>query len=321
MLDREIAWRIFAKEFNKSDYLYTTGEEQAPHYLITPTGAKCNRLFAAGVITEAENIGYENDLWRARIADPTGVFTIYAGQYQPEAAIFLSNVEIPSFVTVVGKARTYEPGDGYTYTSIRPEEINTTDEYTRDQWILETAKKTLQRIDATRVALESGLQSGKLINYLESRHIPRELAEGISLALAHYTELEAYLKELENTVYEPVKTIIPEQKKRTTQQTSEESIAQATAISPQGEETTPPDIPPPPDETSETGEAQVELEPKEYIANIMEMLDTGKGAQYTDIIEAAQKANITQEQLEAAIKELMSEGRCYEPKIGVLRIV
>jgi hypothetical protein len=312
MLDREIAWRIFAQEFNKSDYIYTTGEDQAPHYLITPTGAKCNRLFAAGVITEAENIGYENDLWRARIADPTGVFTIYAGQYQPEAAIFLANVEIPSFITVVGKARTYEPGDGHIYTSIRPEEINTTDEYTRDEWILETAKKTLKRIDTTRLALASNLQSKELINYLQTHNIQKELAEGISLAITHYSELEQYLDELENTVYEAIKTILPEQKNKiTTQQT--------------------PPAPTPPEDTrpipqqpqaKETPEKQETItDPKEYIANIMEMLDTGKGAQYSDIIEAAQKASITPEQLEEIIKELMSEGRCYEPKIGVLRIV
>jgi len=59
---------------------------------------KCNRLFIVGVVTEVENIGKDNTLWRGRVADPTGVFTVYAGQYQPESAIFLSELNIPAYV-------------------------------------------------------------------------------------------------------------------------------------------------------------------------------------------------------------------------------
>ncbi|MCZ7372687.1 MAG: DNA-binding protein, partial [Candidatus Methanoperedens sp.] len=104
-LDREVAWRVFAHEFNRSSLHISEGDERAPNYIITPTGVKCNRLFIVGVVTEVENIGKDNNLWRARIADPTGVFTMYAGQYQPEAAIFLSELNIPAYVAVVGKAR------------------------------------------------------------------------------------------------------------------------------------------------------------------------------------------------------------------------
>ncbi|HEX3013660.1 MAG TPA: hypothetical protein VHO92_05255 [Methanobacterium sp.] len=49
---------------------------------------------------------------RGRISDPTGSFTIYAGQYHPEAAQFLSNCELPVFVAVVGKTSTYTTDDG-----------------------------------------------------------------------------------------------------------------------------------------------------------------------------------------------------------------
>jgi hypothetical protein len=84
IIEREIAWRIFACEFNRSNLHISEGDERAPNYIITPTGVKCNRLFIVGVVTEVENIGKENSLWRARVADPTGVFTVYAGQYQPE---------------------------------------------------------------------------------------------------------------------------------------------------------------------------------------------------------------------------------------------
>jgi len=48
--------------------------------------------------------------------------------YQPEAAIFLSELQVPAYVALVGKARKYEPEDGSVYLSVRPEEINAADE-------------------------------------------------------------------------------------------------------------------------------------------------------------------------------------------------
>ena len=80
---------------------------------------------------------------------------VYAGQYQPEAAMFISGLEIPSFVAVVGKARTYEPEEGTIYTSVRPEELNTADSQIRDRWIVETARLTFERIRFVRSALKS----------------------------------------------------------------------------------------------------------------------------------------------------------------------
>lgn len=68
IIDREVAWRIFAFEFNRSNLYHSEGDERAPNYIITPTGVRCNRLFVVGVVTEVENIGAENNLWRARIA-------------------------------------------------------------------------------------------------------------------------------------------------------------------------------------------------------------------------------------------------------------
>src|SRR5659263_560163 len=162
IMEREIAWRIFAHEFNMSNLYVSEGDERAPNYIITPTGVKCNRLFIIGGVTEVENIGKDHHLWRARIADPTGVFTVYAGQYQPEAAIFLSELHVPAYVALVGKARKYEPEDGAVYLSVRPEEINASDEKQRDRWVLETAERTLERINIIEEALKSGLSGNEL---------------------------------------------------------------------------------------------------------------------------------------------------------------
>jgi len=148
MLEREVAKRIFAQEYNESNLTFKESDDQyAPLYLLTPTGARCNRVFIAGTLTEKEDIGESAEHWRARVADPTGVFTIYAGQYQPEAAQMLSLIEPPQFIAVVGKTNTYDTGESII-TSIRPESIQVIDAETRDRWIIETAKHTLERIAA-----------------------------------------------------------------------------------------------------------------------------------------------------------------------------
>jgi RPA family protein len=101
-----------------------------------------------GTLIEKEDIGTDSEYWRGRVSDPTGSFLVYAGQYQPEAAQFLADCELPAFVAVIGKTSTYTTDDGNVLTSIRPESIQEVDETTRNLWVLDTAKQTLERIKA-----------------------------------------------------------------------------------------------------------------------------------------------------------------------------
>lgn len=144
---REVAKRVFAQEFKESNLTFKDGEDQySPQYLLTPTGAKVNRLFIVGTLTETEDIGTESEFLRGRVSDPTGSFLIYAGQYQPEAAQVLSECEKPAFVAIVGKPNTYTTDEGDVITSVRPESINVVDGDTRDMWVMDTARHTLERI-------------------------------------------------------------------------------------------------------------------------------------------------------------------------------
>jgi hypothetical protein len=68
-------------------------------------------------------------------------------------------------------------------------------------------------------------------------------------------------------------------------------------------------------------EVPAQIEPKEVLAGIIDKLDTGKGIPYAVVVETAISAGIDADSVEASIKDLMDEGRCYEPKIGVLRKV
>ena len=314
ILDREVAWRIFAWEFNRSTLHISEGDERAPNYIITPTGVKCNRLFIVGVVTEVENIGKDNSLWRGRVADPTGVFTVYAGHYQPEAAIFLSELNIPAYVAVVGKARKFEPEDGSVYTSVRPEEMNNADEKLRDRWVLDTAERTLERIKYLEDALSSGKSGNDLKEYLIRKGTNVVLADGAVKAIEHYKNLDKTIVELKTAVIRAIETVVSERGDQSAETQKEPHPVEIIRPPETDKAVSIEDNAKPELKEPETG-------PKEIIAGIIDKLDTGKGISYSIVVETAQKAGIDPEIVESGIKELMDEGRCYEPKIGVLRKV
>jgi len=145
---REVARRVFAREFNDAGYTFKeSDDDRAPVYALLPTGERANRVFLVGTLTETEDVGEDSEYWQGRVVDPNGdTFFMYAGQYQPDAASMLRELEPPAYVAVVGKPRTYETDEGDMNVSIRPESISEVDEATRDRWVVETAERTLERI-------------------------------------------------------------------------------------------------------------------------------------------------------------------------------
>jgi hypothetical protein len=139
---------VFAAEFNDAGYTFKeSDDERAPVYLLLPTGERANRIFVVGTLTETEDVGEDSEYWQGRLVDPNGdTFFMYAGQYQPDAASMLRELEPPAYVSVVGKPRTYETDEGDVRVSIRPESITRVGEATRDRWVIETAERTLDRI-------------------------------------------------------------------------------------------------------------------------------------------------------------------------------
>ncbi|WP_276299410.1 RPA family protein [Halorussus lipolyticus] len=147
---REVARRVFAGEFNDATHTFKeSDEERAPLYALLPTGERANRIFIVGTLTETEDVGEDSEYWQGRVVDPNGdPFFVYAGQYQPEAASMLRELEPPAYVAITGKPRTYETDDGNVNVSVRPESITQVDADTRDRWVVETAEQTLDRIES-----------------------------------------------------------------------------------------------------------------------------------------------------------------------------
>ncbi|EMA10376.1 hypothetical protein SAMN05443574_10994 [Haloarcula vallismortis] len=204
---REVAHRLFAAEFDDADFSYSeSDEERAPNYVVTPTGARVNRLFLVGVLTELEQVN--DDVLRARVVDPTGPFVIYAGQYQPDELAFLEAADPPMFVAVTGKARTFQPDDSdRVFTSVRPESISEVDDDTRDRWVVQAAEQTVSRIGQMASAKQAGLTGDELRLALVDRGIDESAAAGITLALDHYGTTGDYLDALRTTALDAARVV------------------------------------------------------------------------------------------------------------------
>ncbi|KAA9397918.1 hypothetical protein Har1130_06440 [Haloarcula sp. CBA1130] len=204
---REVAHRLFAAEFDDADFSYSeSDEERAPNYVVTPTGARVNRLFLVGVLTELEQVN--DDVLRARVVDPTGPFVIYAGQYQPDELAFLEAADPPMFVAVTGKARTFQPDDSdRVFTSVRPESISEVDADTRDRWVVQAAEQTVSRIGQMASAKQTGLAGDELRVALLDQGIDESAAAGITLALDHYGTTGDYLDALRTTALDAARVV------------------------------------------------------------------------------------------------------------------
>ena len=207
---REVAYRMFAAEYEDADLSYSeSDEERAPNYVITPTGARANRLFIVGVLTEVEQVS--EDVLRARVVDPTGGFVLYAGQYQPDEQAFLERADPPTFVAVTGKARTFSPDDSeQVYTSIRPESISEVDDDTRDRWTVQAAEQTVDRVGWMATALTLGLGGEELRNALVERGADDGLAHGVQLAIDHYGTTPTYLDAIRKMAIDAARVVADE---------------------------------------------------------------------------------------------------------------
>ncbi|MDA0525055.1 RPA family protein [Methanococcoides alaskense] len=286
MVDREIAYRMFAKELNdSSSTIHSTVDEaitsdgHTPNYLLTPGGVMVNRVFVTGVLTEVDNVGSDVGTWRARVVDPSGAFTVYAGQYQSDAATFLSSVEPPEYVSIVGKVRSYKPDDGPAVISLRPEEINLTDEDARNRWILDTAELTLDRLDAfSKILLACG-NIDSMDECMEGLGVAPVLSEGIGMAIRHYGIDENYLNEIRSVV--------------------KKCIVSLDLLS------------------DESDEKDIDT----LVLEIMNEFDKGKGVDYAELLSVAVSRQLNERTVDSAVRSLLAKGQCYEPKAGILKLI
>jgi hypothetical protein len=322
-LKRETAWRVFAGEYNDSTVEIKGEGDMAPSYIVTPLGAKINRVFIIGVLTDVENISEGGDLVRAHISDPTGVFTLYSGSYQKETTESLSNIEVPAFVAVVGKVRTYSPEEGTIFVSIRPEKIMEVSAEIRDKWILETCQNTRDRIEAILEAMKMEDTNSYDIHKLG---FSKDLSEGIVSALKNYgknIDINKYITLIKESIeyLKPGNEKLPDlkpEKKQKKKEIIEEKKPESKEIEedkPIVEEKT--DTEKNKEETEEKEDDSEEIEKKVY--ETIKKIEGENGAAWDTITEKCEKIGLNKDSIEEALNSLMDKGLIYEPILGTIK--
>lgn len=299
---REAAWRIFAGELNSSSLEKKGDDEKSPSYLITPLGAMVNRVMITGVLTEKENRGSpEEPMWNARIEDVSGSYFLNVGRYQPEAAAAMADLEVPAFVAVVGKVRTYSPDETRTFVSLRPERIIEIEEPTRNLWVLEAARSTWNRLIRMREAI--GIPDAG-VNELVAKGYSAQEAEGILNALDHYgvPPSEKYLKLIQSAL----KLLLPD-----------DNIDLGL---PGDDSDLPDEIDIPAQASSGSGDGSADNE--DIILGILRELDDGpRGAPRDEVDRRAEMEGISANDVEEICNALMDKGLVYEPNLGYLKLI
>jgi len=285
--ERMKAMRLFAAELRATtiEVQKKGGDQYESQLYLTQTGLKASRVMIVGTATEIEDIGTDGSFYRMRVSDPTGVFFVTAGQYQPEAASFMQGLigKLPAFVTVIGKASLYTPKEGTVLTSIRAEKVVLADENIRNTWLVETAKATLDRLAALKTNTALGLE--------------------VDTA---YPDKEDY-KQI-------VKTVLLSMKSDVGSPSSSSSVPPVSS---------PAAAPPSPLETKSAAkvpsDGPMSLEDmKNFVEQKIIATNKGKGVKLETLGNPCKSAGMTLMQLEAALKGLMDEGRIYEPKVGLV---
>jgi len=299
---RETAWRLFSSELNSATYEIKGADEKSPSYVITRLGATVNRVLVAGVLTEKENVGSEDEpMWRGRIQDlASGNFFINVGRYQPEAAAAMADLDTPEFVAVVGKVKTYTTDDQRVFVSIRPERIIKITKEARMQWVLEATQSMWSRLNAVKKVTSMGDASEA--DLIKSGFSEKD-AKGITTALDQYDVPNSvtYLKTIQNAL----RLILPDK-----------NIDLGL----------PEDLSEMPDEIdmeqsgSSPNSSQDSSDIEETILRLLEELDTdGKGAPRDELERRAEAEGVSSMELEEISNALMDKGLVYEPNLRYLK--
>ncbi|MHC1610517.1 MAG: hypothetical protein ACXQTW_02785 [Candidatus Methanospirareceae archaeon] len=140
------ACRVFFDEFLKSDFIV---EEDGMTVLVTPTCARCNRLFGVGEVKEVERRG---KIARIKLTDLTASLTIYTRNHV--GGINANGEEKKRFLAFLGGVHV-RAREGVRRSFLLAEEVGRVDERVRNGWILTTAWRTMERIELLRSAIYS----------------------------------------------------------------------------------------------------------------------------------------------------------------------
>jgi RPA family protein len=328
MSRRLIAQRFLAEELRQisKEIPKSGGDDFEPQLFLSPTGAKGSRVLFVGVATETDVVGTESVIHRVRVADPTGTAFVSAGQYQPEAAQVLAQLKVPAFVAVVGKISTYTPEEGKILTSIRAERVYIVDETTRDNWLVETVLKTMERMNALKA--NAALQAEVTAAY--PKFVMKDFSEIVKMVVEDMAApglIPTSAPQTAPPVTQPMaadaEKIANEHGYTLGQKTENGGKAEKAPEAPKPPAVKPQEKKPeakPPAEKKAEKPIDPDEEAKNFIkAQLIELDKDGKGIGLNKLAQVCKAHKISSKRMEDLVAVLMDEGDAYEPKIGIIK--
>ena len=312
MRRREPAWRILSGEFNATRVVLRSDGKMEPNYVLSPMGAKINRVFVIGKVVGMDDLGAESrSFYRIRLSDPTGLFYLAVGEFQPAALGAIKKIEIPSYIAVVGKVKTYEPENGGIYLSIRPEFIYPSTVEMRDRWLLDTAMSLKSRMEAMIEALQ---MENPTEDHLKALGYSSLVSSGIIKAIECYDELQ--IDDYQVMLKDALQSIADNN-------ASNSDIHRPADINNSHNETT--EARYSPERLAKRAEKQ-RIDIKEVEKKILGIIGgTSKskklGVNWNELLSEVKKKGIERESAEVVVRELMEKGIVYEPMIGILKLI
>jgi RPA family protein len=186
--------RVFFDEFLKSDFIL---KESGTTYLVTATGARCKKLFGVGEVTEVETRG---SIARITLNDLTATLNIYTNKSsQLDQAITAHAEHKKTFIAFSGKVHVREGMGKSRRIILLADDVGTVEERVRNGWILTTAWRTMERIEALRI--NSTLENEVLPKIQETELSETALLEQV---MEHYAldndKLDAFARTAINAV-------------------------------------------------------------------------------------------------------------------------
>jgi len=301
---REPAWRVTARELESSLEEERGSGERAAGYLLSPFGARMNRVVVAGSLSPAESIGRDESsaFWRARLSDPTGAVAVTAGSFQPRAMAQLRAARESRPAMVVGKVHLYRGRDGVGYVSVRAEAVRSLAEGEERALLADAVRQTLDRLDLIE-RVEKAPSTTE--SDLRAEGVPTTWVRAAHEALRRYPQVDraAFRRELGAAVRRVAGESgpVPSESGRPTSVT-------VTHVAP-------PRAPAPPPTAAERAEESVFLDLLDEIAEV----SVDGYADLKEVVSRLEAQGLVPDRVETVLSRLEEEGVVEEPIVGKLR--
>ena len=303
MTGREPAWRVLANEFSSALEEERGSGERAASYLLTPLGARMNRVLMVGSLGVAESVGRDDSqpFLRARLTDPTGSTFVTAGGFQPRAMSQLKAGGAPRLPLEVGKAHLYHGRDGVAYGSVRAEAVRTLSDWEYRAALSEVTRQTLDRLDLLE---ELRSRSPDATAKVASENSPGVWVRGAQDALRRYPTVDR--APFRSALSSVVEAIAGSPTERTEGETPRPPL-RVTRI-----------LPPPPKRLPTSAERALDAAFLEVLDELAENSVDGY-ADLKELLDRVGVRGISKDAAETLLDRLEEEGAVEEPIVGKLR--